>query len=70
MYLDQRRLHLSQNKSFSNSEVAAMIEGLVQHDTEMRNADDRALTPLFHGHINPYGQFAIDFAQPSFLDAV
>jgi hypothetical protein len=45
-----------------------MIEGLVQHDTEMRNADDRrALTPLFHGHINPYGQFAIDLAQPSFF---
>src|SRR4029077_18725937 len=21
---------------------------------------DRALTPLFHGHINPYGQFALD----------
>jgi hypothetical protein len=20
----------------------------------------RALTPLFHGHINPYGQFALD----------
>ena len=32
--------------------------------------DRRALTPLFHGHINPYGQFAIDLAQPSFLDAV
>ena len=26
----------SQTKSFSNSEVAAMIEGLVRHDTEMR----------------------------------
>ena len=26
----------SQSKSFSNSEVAAMIEGLVRHDTEMR----------------------------------
>ena len=37
---------------------------------ERLNADDRrALTPLFHGHINPYGQFAIDLAQPSFLDA-
>jgi hypothetical protein len=22
--------------------------------------DLRALTPLFHGHINPYGQFALD----------
>ena len=26
----------SQNKSFSNSEVSAMIEGRVRHDTEMR----------------------------------
>ncbi len=32
-------------------------------------ADRRALTPLFHGHINPYGQFTIDLAQPSFLEA-
>jgi hypothetical protein len=23
--------------------------------------DLRVLTPLFHGHINPYGQFAFDF---------
>jgi len=32
--------------------------------------DLRALTPLFHGHINPYGQFALDLARPSFLEAV
>ena len=31
--------------------------------------DLRALTPLFHGHINPYGQFALDLARPSFLEA-
>lgn len=31
--------------------------------------DRRALTPLFHGHINPYGQFALDLARPSFLAA-
>jgi hypothetical protein len=30
--------------------------------------DLRALTPLFHGHINPYGQFALDLARPSFLE--
>jgi hypothetical protein len=24
--------------------------------------DFRALTPLFHGHINPYGRFALDLA--------
>jgi len=31
--------------------------------------DLRALTPLFHGHINPYGQFALDLNRPSFLEA-
>jgi len=31
--------------------------------------DRRALTPLFHGHINPYGQFTIDLERPSFLQA-
>jgi TnpA family transposase len=31
--------------------------------------DLRALTPLFHGHINPYGQFSLDLARPSFLKA-
>jgi TnpA family transposase len=37
---------------------------------ERLTADDlRALTPLFHGHINPYGQFALDLARPSFLEA-
>ena len=29
----------------------------------------RALTPLFHGHINPYGQFALDLNRPLFLEA-
>ena len=37
---------------------------------ERLTADDlRALTPLFHGHINPYRQFALDLARPSFLEA-
>ncbi len=37
---------------------------------ERLTAEDlRALTPLFHGHINPYGQFALDLARPSFLEA-
>lgn len=31
--------------------------------------DLRALTPLFYEHINPYGIFAIDLDQPSFLEA-
>jgi Tn3 transposase DDE domain len=37
---------------------------------ERLSAEDlRALTPLFHGHINPYGQFALDLNRPSFLEA-
>jgi TnpA family transposase len=145
----------SQLRSFSSSEVAAMIEGLVRHDTEMRveknfvdshgqsgetqyevndglqvvenwnstneficygrqgefatnsreqqeattlslqllqnclmlintiliqrtidrqgprlqPEDFRALTPLFYGHINPYGAFELDLEGPSFLEA-
>ena len=36
---------------------------------ERLSAEDfRALTPLFHGHINPYGQFTLDLARPSFLE--
>lgn len=31
--------------------------------------DVRGLTPLFHGHINPYGQSALDLSRPSFLEA-
>ena len=32
-------------------------EGLWEH---LSAEDRRALTPLFHGHINPYGQFTLD----------
>ncbi len=31
--------------------------------------DHRALTLLFHGHINPSGQFTLDLARPSLLKA-
>jgi len=31
--------------------------------------DRRALTPLFYEHVNPYGVFALDLEQPSFLEA-
>ncbi len=34
------------------------------------SAEDRwALTPLFHGHVNPYGQLTIDLERSSFLRA-
>ena len=35
-------------------------EGLWEH---LSAEDRRALTPLFHGHINPYGQFTLDLAR-------
>ena len=41
----------------------------IRQENGLQDEDRRALTPLFHGHINPYGQFALDLAQPSFLDA-
>jgi TnpA family transposase len=40
------------------------------HLLEQLQADDRrALTPLFYEHVNPYGLFALDMDQPSFLEA-
>jgi TnpA family transposase len=49
-----------------------LIERTIEREGlwERLTAEDlRALTPLFHGHINPYGQFALDLARPSFLEA-
>ena len=34
-----------------------------------RGDDRRALTPLFHGHIDPYGQFELNLTRSSFLEA-
>ena len=36
---------------------------------ELTAADRRGLMPLFHGHINHYGQFDLDLDRPSFLEA-
>jgi hypothetical protein len=35
----------------------------------MSREDLRALTPLFHTHINPYGVFELHLESPSFLHA-
>jgi TnpA family transposase len=48
-----------------------LLERTIERDGfwEHLSAEDlRALTPLFHGHINPYGQFTLDLARPSFLE--
>ena len=31
--------------------------------TAMREEDRRGLTPLFYGHVNPYGEFKLDMTQ-------
>ena len=41
-------------------------EGLWEHLTV---EDRRGLTPLFYGHINPYGHVELDLTRPSFLEA-
>jgi hypothetical protein len=45
-----------------------LVERTIEWE-RLTTEDLRALTPLFHGHINPYGQFALDLARPSFLEA-
>jgi hypothetical protein len=48
-----------------------LLERTLERDGfwERLSAEDlRALTPLFHGHINPYGQFTLDLTRPSFLE--
>jgi TnpA family transposase len=35
---------------------------------EMSPEDMRALTPLFYGHVNPYGLFELDLERASFLE--
>lgn len=44
---------------------------IAQHQLldQFSEADRRALTPLFYEHVNPYGLFALDLDQPSFLEA-
>jgi hypothetical protein len=42
--------------------VAAMIEGVLRHDTA------RGLTPLVWGHVSPYGTFDLDMEQRLDLD--
>src|SRR5260221_1941109 len=51
----------SQTKSFSSSEIAAMIEGLVRHDTEMR---------VDKNFVDSHGQSEVAFAVCHLLGGV
>jgi TnpA family transposase len=49
-----------------------LIERTIERDQlweRLSEEDRRGLSPLFHGHVNPYGQFALDLTRPSFLEA-
>ncbi len=49
-----------------------LVERTIEREdlwAQLTAEDLRGLTPLFHGHINPYGQFALDLSRPSFLEA-
>jgi len=49
-----------------------LIQRVLQDDTllsRLTPADLRGLSPLFFGHINPYGLFFLDYDEPSFLEA-
>jgi TnpA family transposase len=62
-------LHLLQNAIVLSNTV--MLERVLERDgllARMEPEDYRALTPLFTAHINPYGEFDLDLAKPSFLD--
>jgi len=62
-------LHLLQNCLMLINTI--LIERtLEQHQMlETLSVEDlRALTPLFYGHINPYGWFQLDLDRPSFLE--
>ena len=50
---DQCRVFYSQLRNFSFSEVAAMIEGLIRHDTEMR---------VEKNFVDSHGQSEVAFA--------
>ena len=62
-------LHLLQNAIVLSNTL--MLERVLQEDGllgRMEPEDFRALTPLFTTHINPYGEFDLDLAKPSFLE--
>jgi len=49
-----------------------LVQRILEDDalfSRLTPADLRGLTPLFYGHINPYGLFYLDLEQPSFLEA-
>jgi TnpA family transposase len=63
-------IHLLQNALVLSNTL--MVEKVLEDPVllaDMQPEDQRALTPLFFTHVNPYGDFDLDLAKPSFLVA-
>lgn len=61
-------LHLLQNCLILINTI--LLERTIEQKKmkEKRSEDFRALTPLFHSHINPYGVFELNLEKASFLE--
>lgn len=63
-------IHLLQNALVLTNTL--IVEKVLEDQlllSQMLPEDQRALTPLFTSHVNPYGEFDLDLAKPSFLVA-
>ena len=69
MEISMLSLHLLQNCLILINTL--LLERTIDQHNMLENLspeDMRALTPLFHGHVNPYGIFELDFERASFLE--
>jgi hypothetical protein len=69
MEISMLSLHLLQNCLILINTL--LLEQTIGHRNmleKMSPKDMRALTPLFYGHVNPYGLFELDFDKASLLE--
>jgi TnpA family transposase len=62
-------LHLVQiSLAYVNTLMIEQVLSEAEWQTQLTEADRRALTPLIYGHINPYGRFPLDLKERLHLD--
>ena len=62
-------LHLVQiSLAYVNTLMIEQVLSEPDWQTQLTEADRRALTPLIYGHINPYGRFHLDLKERLQLD--
>ena len=70
MEISMLSLHLLQNCLILINTL--LLEHTIEHRRMLETLspeDMRALTPLFHSHVNPYGMFELNLKKASFLEA-